>query len=313
MLFVIGGELREVDCTGDITIDDEQWASIEKLSGLPPKARHELNDYIGYCKELRNDSTDEFGNRFWFDKLTALIKEENKSKKRLDNMINSGGFFEALQTGLDGQERIPTTELHLIRAWIINLSADKQNLLDWYNNARQRVHHWRTGERTGRTAHIVLVQLINGCLLRHTHKRISTAGNTLEFVTKVCVIAFPYLLEPNRQEKKLRIGAVNKIKFDRAVERVKNLVEEVVNEHLGKDESRKISDWQHLVPGWKPADHLNIEDKRVQLRFCKDGNAMAWHIKGPQAIELIVPDEPFVSEKVAAQQPLRRGKHKKSS
>jgi hypothetical protein len=80
MLFVIGGELRDVHFPP--AIKDDDWPEIERLSGLPPKARSELDEYIGFCRQLRNDATLKYHDR-WFKALSAVIQAEEESKKRL--------------------------------------------------------------------------------------------------------------------------------------------------------------------------------------------------------------------------------------
>ena len=94
LLFVVGGELREVHFPP--AIKDEERAELEKLLTLPPKVRSELDDYIGFCRELRADATGEFGDR-WFNKLSAVMKAEEDSKKALDAMIAKPAFFDVSQ------------------------------------------------------------------------------------------------------------------------------------------------------------------------------------------------------------------------
>lgn len=292
MLFLIGGELRER--LYPPVIKEADWKTIEKLSGLPEKARHEIDDYIGYCRELRHDVTRQSGD-YWFDKLSAVIHAEKSSKNVLDRMIANRRFFEALATGLDGQEQIPANELQLIRDWLKRLSAEKARLLDWYAKARQRVHHGRTGQRTGRTALFVFVRGINHLLLDYTKRPISTAKKSMEFLVQVCKIAFPDLVDRVRKEKE-------STEEDRAYRRVKKVVEQVLKEHNDNDHTEPMVGWQHLIPGWKPADHLDIDDKRVRVYFHKDGDNTEWRIKQktPDAIGVIYPDEPFVSDEIAS-------------
>lgn len=293
MLFVIGGELREVRFPNN-AIKDADWIKFQQLSGLPLKARFVLNEYIGFCRELRADATRKFGGR-WFNKLSAVIQAELGSKRTLDNVIAESEFFDALAMGLDGQERIPVKELKVIRKWLKHVSAEKQRSLDWYKKALQRVHHGRTGQKTGRTALVALVQAINDCLLSYTSNRISTgSGDLLEFVVKVCVIAFPELLDPDRKEK-----VVSK-PYDRAERKVRKAIEQVLKHYLAGENSEKLNDWQHLMPDWKPATKLVLEGKGVQIYFCKGRKARQLLIKSNSSV--IFPLEPFVSDKVAARQ-----------
>jgi hypothetical protein len=249
MLFVIGGKLREVHFPQ--VIKDEEWTELEKLLTLPPNARSKLDEYIGFCRELRDDATRVFGDR-WFNKLSAAIKAEENSKKALDAMIAEPAFFDALAMGLDGQQKIPASELQSVRESLKRASTEKQRLVKWYNDAPERVHHARTGQKTGRTALVVLVQALNRFLIQNTGRPISTGttGNLMEFVVRACVIAFPHLLDRDRKETIVRKP------YDRAELRVRKAIEQVLKDHLANEQSEQISDWQHLVPDWKPATHL---------------------------------------------------------
>jgi hypothetical protein len=165
MHFIIGGELREVHFPQ--AIKDEEWTELLKLLTLPPNARSELDEYIGFCRELRDDATRLFGDR-WFNILSAVLKPEQDSKKTLDDMIAQPEFFDALAMGLDGQQNIPAKELQSIRDWLKRVSTEKQRLVEWYKEALQRLHHVRTGQQTGRSALVVLVQALNRWLIDYT-------------------------------------------------------------------------------------------------------------------------------------------------
>jgi len=250
MLFIIGGELREKHFSKTIT--DEDWLEIEKLSGLPPQARSEIDEMIGYCRELRCDASRKYKD-LWFDKLSAVMEVETASKKALDDMIGQPDFFKALAMGLDGQVQIPDKELQLIREWLKRTSKQKQRLLDWYREAQNRVHHFRTGQRTGRTALVELVTRLNEPLLHHTGKRISAGKTNLKFAVKVCTIAFPDLQKPYRKERRARSPyerAEHRIKYERAERKVKKAIEQFVNERANDEGLDRISNWQDLIPGW---------------------------------------------------------------
>jgi hypothetical protein len=302
LLFVVGGELRELHFPP--VINDEEWGELEKLLTLPPKARSELDDYIGFCRELRDDATGKFGNH-WFNLLSAVINKERVSKKALDDMIEEPEFFEALAMGLDGQEKIPAKELQLMREWLKSVSAEKQRLVEWYEQAQQRVRHiQKTGQKTGRTALGVFVQALNRCLERHTNKPISTGKWCLPFVVKVCTIAFPDLQDPNREETKV-VDHENEQRREelqkdfRAERRVKKAIEEFQDD----SESERMSDWQHLVPGWKPATQLVLEGHGIKMYVRKVGDytKTAFEKSSPEVTEVIFPgDELFVSDEVAA-------------
>ena len=294
MLFLIGGELREVHFPQ--VIKDEEWTELEKLLTLPLNARSTLDEYIGFCRELRDDATGVFGDH-WFNKLSAAIEAEEGSKKALDAMIEEPAFFDALAMGLDGQHKIPATELQLIREYLKRASAEKQRLVNWCKNALEQLNHERTGQKTGRTALVVLVQALNRCLIHYTGRPVTTgAGNLMEFVVSVCTIAFPRLLDPDRKETIVRKP------YDRAEQRVRKVIEEVLKDHLANEQSHEISDWQHLVPDWKPATRLVLEAKGVHIYFCNDGNRVEWRVENTQALSLINPIVPFVSDEIAVQQ-----------
>lgn len=299
MLFVIGGELREVRFPEEI--EDQEWNEIEIISGLPPEARSELNDYIGYCRQLREDSTRTFEDE-WFDALKAASNAEKTSKKSLDDMISKSEFFDALAMGLDGQERMPAEELKSIRAWLERVSADKQRLLDWYQKAIDRVHHRRTGQKTGRLALAMLVSDINSCLVRHTGKRISTATSTLKLIVKLCVIAFPDLRmpDPKRKEKS------RSKRDDRAFRRIKKIIEQVLKGYSMGDKWDEISQWQHLIPGWKPISSLQLHGDGIEIYFRSLGDYSGQLVvKSPPSRKgsaLIFPMVPFASPEVRARQ-----------
>ena len=101
-------------------ISDDQWTTISELSGLPDEARILLDDYIGYCRELRQDAKEQCG-EVWQYALSAVRNAEDKCKEMLENVIsNSKGngkisktdFFDALAMGLDVRKRFrPRTQV----------------------------------------------------------------------------------------------------------------------------------------------------------------------------------------------------------
>jgi hypothetical protein len=124
-------------------------------------------------------------------------------------------------------------------------------------------------------------------------------GNELEFLVRVCKIAFPDLEDPDphRMEK-------TSSREDRAYRRVKKAIEPVLKEYLAGDKSQRISPWQHLVPDWKPASHLVLDEKGVQIFFCKRDGFFQWNVDGQntKVTDLRFPIQPFVSDEVAARQ-----------
>jgi hypothetical protein len=142
------------------------------------------------------------------------------------------------------------------------------------------------------------MQALNRFLIEYTGRPITTGttGRLMEFVVRVCVIAFPHLLDPDRKETIVRKP------YDRAELRVKKAIERVLKDHLSNEQSEKIRDWQHLVLDWKPATHLVLEAKGVHIYFCKDDHHTEWRVKSTEALNLICPVVPYVSDEIAVQQ-----------
>jgi hypothetical protein len=136
MLFIVGGEIREVHFPP--VIKDEQWSKIAELSGLPPEARPELDDYIGFYRELRLDAQAKYG-PLWKEVRRARAMEV-KSRETLKALISNENIFFALAIGLDGQEKIPAREVAIIRRWLTDSLEEKTKVLGWYDKALTRLH-----------------------------------------------------------------------------------------------------------------------------------------------------------------------------
>jgi hypothetical protein len=61
VLLVVGDRLRQIRFDSE-KLSPEQWARIVDLTGLPEKAKAELEDYIGFYRSLRNDGRQHYGN-----------------------------------------------------------------------------------------------------------------------------------------------------------------------------------------------------------------------------------------------------------
>jgi hypothetical protein len=304
MLFVVGGRLREVHFPA--ILQNGEWDEIKTLSGLPDKARPELDDSIGYCRQLLLDSKEKYGT-LWDNALAALREAERASLDASHNILTDE-FFDALSIGLDGQETIPLKEVQAIRGWLKRILEDKRKFLDWCDKAHKRVHYRaRTGEKTGRTSLFVLVQLLNGILYRYMVDVISTGQlmrdgrNSLQYVTKVCVIAQPDLLEPRRAEKIIRKPK------DRAEQRVKKVIEEVLKEHNLGGQTYQMQDWGELIPDWIPAKKLSLRSTGIRVYFRKQVKSLQWLIRPSSRTPLssfpvMYPTEPFIPKDVARRQ-----------
>ena len=111
--------------------------------------------------------------------------------------------------------KIPATELQLIREYLKRASAEKQRLVNWYKNALERVHHDRTGQKTGRTALVVLVQALNRCLIHYTGRPISTGARKLNGVCREAsaqlhFLVFWTLIEKRRLSERSRMTVQSK-------------------------------------------------------------------------------------------------------
>ena len=297
MLFVVGGKIQEVHY--EPVISDDQWTTISELLGLPDEARVQLDDYIGYCRELRQDAKEQCG-EVWQDALSKVRNAEDKCKKTLENVIsNSKGsrkisqtdFFDALAMGLDGQEKIPPRELQVIKDWLKHIAEEKERLVDWYDKALARFHYYeRTGKKTGRTSLVTLVRFLNDLLLSRTGERISTGKgsgrgrNYFEYVFQACLIAFPDIALKSK-------GA--------QISRIKKAIEKVLKEYLATERTDEIDLWEHLMPGWKEANSLSIYDSKrgIRIEYRGEDGSFEWSVKSTDqtprsAIKL--PDVPYI-------------------
>jgi hypothetical protein len=234
---------------------------------------------------------------------------EAACKKALDATISKADFLNALAIGLDGQEKISPKELEVICKWLKRMSKEKETLISWYDKAQQRLHYEKTGEKTGRTSLRVLVQLLNGILRKYTGDIISTGKggkgerNYFDYVSKVCVIAKPGLLERRRAEKEDIV-----IKpMDRAKRRVKRVIEEFLRDYNSEQDVNVIEGWEQLMPGWKSAKKLSLRTSGVRLDFMKAGIFNKWRLEltnraHPSVWPVMFPLEPFISRDVARRQ-----------
>jgi hypothetical protein len=287
MLFIVGGQIREVHFPR--ILEDEQWNRMAELSGLPPEARSEIDDYIGYYRELRPDAQTEYG-RLW-KKLDGARKKEIASLKTLHAIILNPNFFPALAMGLDGQEKIPAGEVAVIRKRLEGFCKEKQSLVDWYNKAVTRLHHGERGRH--RSSLFTLVLLLNSLLMKYTGKRISRAKrrkgkqDAYEYVWEVCRIANPDLeLNPNKGRNT-----------------VDGVIRQVVTQVLGNEDSIGIQSWAELIPHWKEEDEWSLEDPKwgIRVDYKKQGETTSCFIDARHvplsALPIIFPLPPFIPDR----------------
>jgi hypothetical protein len=138
----------------------------------------------------------------------------------------------------------------------------------------------------------MLVQLLNGLLKKYTGKRISRAKgftgnqNAFDYVLEVCRIANPDL------------------KQKRGLTTVQEAVKEVVKEDRANEDSHGFDGWEELIPHWKPANKLSIQNRKFGIRaeFHKPGGSFYWSIttspRTPRsAVPIFLPIQPFVPDK----------------
>jgi len=273
MLFVIGGRLRRINHPACVT--DQQWNEIVTLSGLPQEARAAIDDYIGLYRDLRRDAQGEYP-ALW-KQAVDVMEEEIKSKEKLCALRDDPNFFSALRMGIDGQDKIPETELTVMLLWLDSILKEKNELMKWLDNALDRLHHVREtndaeqssqaprhrGKRKpSRDSLMILVRLLSILLHRYTGKKLSR-GTKREsekpslYVRKICQIANP----------QLRDGTINQA------------IKETVTELAAHESSAGIGTWEKLMPGWKPATHFRDSLLGVEVEFDNTRGTFQWSMK----------------------------------
>jgi hypothetical protein len=86
LLFIVGNRLRQVRFDSE-KLSCEQWAKIAELSGLPEKAKAELEDYIGFYRAMRTDARQQYPNVV--TKIEDARKWEAAALRQLSNLISS--------------------------------------------------------------------------------------------------------------------------------------------------------------------------------------------------------------------------------
>jgi hypothetical protein len=268
VLFVVGNRLRQIRFDSE-KLSPEQWARIVDLTGLPEKAKAELEDCIGFYRALRNDGRQHYGNVA--KRIKAVRDWEAAALKGLTNLMSSREFFPALAMGIEHQVHIFDEELELIREWLKHACEEKKKLLDWYDKALTRL---------GRSKRVPsslfnLVRLLNGLLQKYTNQRISSGKKdpAFTYVLEVCGIAEPELL----RKKDKRIRTVHEV--------TKRVVTELIDSEglVAID----IEGWGHLIPYWMPTNKVCVHDSwgTVEAEFDDERGHYRLHANIPKAIE----------------------------
>jgi hypothetical protein len=286
MLFIVGGRFQEIHFQYP-KISDEEWNKIVELSGLPPEARSELQDYIGFYRKLHRDAHTEYRN-LWKKLVDARNKEE-MSLKRLEALISNPKFFDALAIGLEDQTNIFDEELGCIRDWLKQCCEQKKQLVDWYEKALPRLHRRQRGPRTSSLFN--LIRLLNRLLKKYTGERITLATlpkgkrNPFNYVWEVCQIAEP------------------KLDREQGMKKVAEIVRRVVTEDLGSEDSFEIEGWEELIPHWKRMSDLSLYDDRlgVTVEFHEQGDSLRSYIATssrtpPEVLPIFFMTPPFAPE-----------------
>jgi len=268
MLSLIGGELRF--STYPPVLTDPQWNRIAELSGLPDEARVEIDDSIGYFRELKADAVQTFGDK-WYNALLKAKELQEKSIASLRQLASDQRFSEALAMGLEGQERVPDPEIKEISEWLRTKLVEAQKLSDWYDQAMTRVHYFaQTGPKTGRNALLALVRGLDDILERHTGSHISTSKqrdgkkNSFEYIAYVCAIA------------DTKSGTKDK---DQQMKTIKKAMEPIISENIdGFFQKNHAEGWGHLMPEWEEAKSFSLKDDQlgIELLYEADEECARW-------------------------------------
>jgi hypothetical protein len=269
MLFVVGNGLREVPFDSG-KMSDQQWNKISELSALPPEARTQLEEYIGFYRDLRRDAQHDYLG-LW-EILSDARNTEQKSLGRLTELLQTPQFFLGLAIGLSDQAPIFDPELALVREWLTQLYEEKKKLVDWYDKAEARLR--QIGQRGPRKSSLHnLVHLLNYLLERYGRQRITQSQRSNELVWQVCQIADPDL------------------KGDKGRSRIRNVIKEIADEYGPREYDFEVEGWGELIPHWKRTKKLDLEDPRlsIKLTYREEGNSVHCSIDAHDALREAFP------------------------
>ena len=202
MLFIVGKRVLQVRFDSE-KLSVEQCAKIADLTGIPEKAKAQLEDYIGFYRALRSDSRQHYGDVA--QTIETFKKREERTLKDLNVLMSGRKPLPAIAMGIEHQVPLFDEELELIRKWLEQASEQKRKLLDWYDKALTRLH--RSTTRVPSSL-FNLVRLLNSLLQQHTGERISSGRDdpTFLYVLEACRIAEPELLTKKNEGDSTIIG-----------------------------------------------------------------------------------------------------------
>jgi hypothetical protein len=256
VLFIVGNRVRQVPF-GSEKLSPAQWAKIAEFTesaestGLPEKAKAQLEDYIGFYRAMRNDSRQYYGDVA--QTIAVFKKREEQTLIDLNNLMSGTEPLPAITMGIEHQVPIFDEELELIRNYLKQASEQKRKLLDWYDKALTRLHRPETRVPSSL---FNLVRLLNSLLQQHTGRRISSGRNDPAFlyVLEACRIAEPELL-------------TKKNEGDSTIHEVTKRVVTEINEG-GSQLAFDIQGWGDLIPYWVKRDVLvDDPDWKIKVEF----------------------------------------------
>jgi hypothetical protein len=249
VLFIVGNRLRRVRFDSE-KLSSQQWTRISELTGLPEKAKIELEGLLGFYRELRNDARQHYGDVA--QTIMTFKKREEQTVHDLTNLISSKQFLPAITMGLVHQVPIFDEEFELIRRWLERTCEEKLKLLKWYDNALTRVHRSKTRVPSSL---FNLVRLLNSLLQKYTGLSISSGRKdpTFTYVLEVCRIAEPELLTRTDQGQ----SSIHEV--------AKRVVTEI-NEGASPF-TFDIEGWGHLIPSWVEVNDISVDDPDQNIKI----------------------------------------------
>jgi hypothetical protein len=249
VLFIVGNRLRRVRFDPE-KLSSQQWTRISELTGLPEKAKVELEGLLGFYRELRKDARQHYGGVA--QTIMTFKNREKQTVHDLTNLISSKQFLPAITMGLVHQVPIFDEEFELIRRWLERTREEKRKLLKWYDNALTRVHRSKTRVPSSL---FNLVRLLNSLLQEYTGRRISSGRKdpTFTYVLEVSRIAEPELLTKKDQGQ-------------RSIHEAAKRVITEINEGATLF-TFDIEGWGHLIPSWVKVNDISVDDPDQTIRI----------------------------------------------
>jgi hypothetical protein len=281
MLFIVADNtLKEVPFEAE-KLSPEQWDKIARWTGLPEKAKSELEDCIGFYRALRNDARKEYG-EVW-ERVKYVRRYEQEALRSLAKLISSKEFLPALAMGLEHQVNIFDEELDLVRKWLMQVCEGKKKLLEWYDKASRRLKRSRTRVPSSL---FNFIRILNAILEKHTRTRITSGRNdpVFQYVLELCRFA-----EPELNKKK-----------GKGLSTVYETTKRVIREILDNRDAFDIEGWGELIPYWKPSNSISVHDPAhgIEVEFHEEGDIVRGSSRiPPEAIPVIFLTPLFTPEK----------------